>query len=389
MPERYISFDGDREETCIQDINNIDISILYIYIINFLNIEIEEPLYNNTILENYKKIKHFVTEKLYDIKIFQKKIKTKIKTKTKVANNYMVKYKVKPGKSDTFSFNYLWNNLWSNSNFFTTAFAKIRSAWIYIKNTRSNYFGTFYYTGAMLKFENQNNIDILNTFNNKNKKKVDLIKHDAFPYELHPYVSYAYSPYSYVHDTCSAGTFGFKKKNRRSNEVLTHIKNFFNKFFMYYFELYKIDFLFFRLNGLFKLFKSLKQHMFSPLRKNLSLIRKTSLEIKKLKLEVYIYEVNKDAVPKLLEVLASIPAEVGAKPIEDPLWEATKAIFKTIPKQQRKIPEDKYYEKKKSKILKLKFKILQLIRKYPRFVYLMDSTSYPFNGCKRVRHYKK
>lgn len=235
----------------------------------------------------------------------------------------------------------------------------------------------------MYKFKAPNNLELLNKFYNPNKINLVTKESDDFPYKLHPYVSYAHSPYSYINATCSSGTLGYKKKNRRSPEVLNTMKNYFNIFFIYYFALHKIDFLFFKLNGIFKIFKSLKHQMFTQFKTNFYKLKKIYIESRKLKKVIDVYDENRDIYPKLIGNLVAMAS--AKKPMKELIPDK-----KTQEYLEKSMSEsDNEFNIRKARLSKLNFKILHYISKYPKFIYIMDTTTYPFNGCRRVRHYKK
>lgn len=366
-------------------------ALSFMKIIEYSWIPISEKFYNKYLIARkklelkFQSITKYIKNTIYE----SNNINTKKKKFKNISNwfsdYYTVEYKIRQIKNKKFLFNYLWQNLWSLASFFTSSFGKLRSAWLYFKNTRTNYFSTFYYSGALYKFIKPGNLGYLNENSTGYRLKPDSEEKEekALPYKLHPYVSYAHSPYNHVHATCSSGTIGFKKKHRRSKDALYKMKDYFNIFFTYYFSLYKIDFLFFRFNGIFKLFKALKNKMFDQFRVNFYNLRKLFFKSRKLKKALDLYDDNRDEYPKLIgNLIAMISAKVPAKTLV-PDKETEEYLKKSMEKS------DVQFNAKRAKLSKLNFKILHYISKFPKFIYVLDTTAYPFNGCRRVRHYKK
>lgn len=313
-----------------------------------------------------------------------KNLKTKyINKATWFLDYYMIPYKIKTSKPSFFNFNYMWSTIWGAASFFFSSFSKLRYAWIFLKNTRSNFFGNFYYTGAIHKFKEPENLSELNSDHNPYFAKLAPKKKHRIPYKLHPYVSYAASPYCYVAATCSSGSLGFRKKARRSKDVIKIMTDYFNVFFVYYFSFYKIDFLFFRLNGLYRMLKFFKKQIFKQFKDNfynLKKIYKKSLSLKK---TIEIYDYNRDAYPSLLtNLVALMGGHDISKPIPEDL-ETKEYLAKSMSESDSK------FNIKKSRLRKMVMKILYYTSKFPKFIYIIDTTTYPFNGCRRVRHYKK
>lgn len=296
---------------------------------------------------------------------------------------YVTPYKVKVTKSLSFTFNYMWSNIWSAASFFFSSFSKLRYAWLYLKNTRSNYYGSFYYTGAIHKFKEPENLSELNSDHNPGFVKLAPNKKHRLPYKLHPYVSYAASPYCYVAGTCSSGSLGFRKKARRSKDVFKNMKDYFSVFFVYYFSFYKIDFLFFRLNGLYRILKFFKKQIFKQFKDNFYNLKKVYKKSLVLKKTIEIYENNRDAYPSLLNNLVALMGGHDiSKPIPEDL-ETKEYLAKSMSESDNK------FNIKKSRLRRMIMKILYYTSKFPKFIYILDTTTYPFNGCRRVRHYKK
>ena len=353
----------------------LNISKLYKKIVlSKQEIKIYLKITKDLMLEHQEKIKLIILSDL----------KTKFINKVSwFLNYYVVPYKIKANKLTFFNFNYMWSNIWSNASFFFSSFSKLRYAWLYLKNTRSNYFGTFYYTGTSHKFKEPENLSELNEKHNPSHTKIIPKKKHKLPYKVHPYVSYSASPYCYVAATCSSGTLGFEKKTRRSKDVFKNMKDYFSVFFVYYFSFYKIDFLFFRLNGLYRIFKFFKKQIFKQFKDNfynLKKIYKKSLALKK---SIVIYQNNRDAYPNLLtNLIALMGGHDISKPI--PVDLETKAYL-----SKSMSTSDVKFDIKQSRLRRMVIKILYYVSKFPKFIYIIDTTTYPFNGCRRVRHYKK
>lgn len=254
---------------------------------------------------------------------------------------------------------------------------------MFLKTKRSNYFGSFYYTGATHKFKVPDNLSELNSDHNPHFVKIAPKKNQKIPYKLHPYVRYSTSPYCYVAATCSSGILGFRKKNKRSKDVFNTIKNYFSVFFSYYFSFYKIDFLFFRLNGVYKIFKFFKKQFFKQFKDNFYNLKKLYKKSLTLKKTIQIYDSNRDAYPSLLtNLVALMGGHDITKPIPEDL-ETKEYLSKSMSESDTK------FNVKKSRLRRMLMKILYHLSKFPKFIYILDTTTYPFNGCRRVRHYKK
>lgn len=393
------------KRTIVYDLKSIDFSMDFQFLIWIFSIMYDsiffnsETILNDKISKFYKKIVNTKNELKFFLKTIVKLISEhqikmsllKVKTSKKkmvnkskwFLNYYTVPYQVKSNKLNFFNFNYMWSNIWSSASFFFSSFSKLRYAWIYFKNSRSNYFGSFYYTGAIHKFLEPDNVSELNENHNPYFAKIVPKRKHTIPYKMHPYVSYAASPYCYVTTSCTSGSLGFQKKARRSKDVFKKMRDYFNVFFVYYFSFYKIDFLFFRLNGFYRILKFFKAQIFKQFKNNFFNLKKTYKKSLTLKKTIQIYEYNRDAYPSLLTNLVAL---MGGHDITKPYpedKETTEYLAKSMSQSDTK------FDIKKSKLRRMIMKILYYTSQFPKFIYIVDTTTYPFNGCRRVRHYKK
>jgi hypothetical protein len=229
---------------------------------------------------------------------------------------FFVPYRTESDTQIFFNFKYMWSALWSSTSFFFSSFSNIRYAWFCFKTTRSNYFGTFYYTGAYFKFREPDTLFKLTDLNIKYKVKIIPKEMDELPYKLHPSVIQAFSPYGYVATTASSGTLGLKKKARRSKDAIKNMKEYFDIFYNYYFSFYKIDFLFFRLSGIYRILKFFKNKLFRKFRKNFYSLKRLYKKSKYLKKEINTYDANIDAFPGLMRRLVAL---MGGQDISKPI----------------------------------------------------------------------
>jgi hypothetical protein len=104
---------------------------------------------------------------------------------------------------------------------------------------------------------------------------------------------------------------------------------------------------------------------------------------KYLKKEINTYDANIDAFPGLMRRLVAL---MGGQDISKPIipdQETEEYLEKSMSSSDTK------FNSKKSKLNRMVTKMLYFSSKFPKFIYIIDTTTYPFNGCRRVRHYKK
>lgn len=343
------------------------------YIIFFTNIfDINFVLKKFNGLFELKKIKLNINFKLY-------------KNKSSNFFKYLIHfYKIKNTKLEKFNFKYLWYNLYAYSDFWISSYSNLKYAWLLLKSTRSNYFGTFYHTGTLTRFKNPDNISILNKYYNFYNVLIgDNVKF-RFPYKLHPYVRNSMSPFCYVWTTCSSGIFNFKKKSKRSKNILQMFKKYFFVYFTHYFQINKIDFLFFKINGFTNLIKFLKKELVFPAKNNFYNLKGLHKMSKKLKKQINAMEKTSKIYPKLLKTVINAFSQ-HKKIIRD---QKKDIIYLDDPIDKIQNESIDEIQEKKNKLFRWTTRIMEYMSRYPKFFYLIDASSYSFNGCRRVRHYK-
>ena len=196
-------------------------------LILFFFLKKKTNLYSQFNLNGKKKIntniETFFNNKIsiFKQKINKKKIKQFKSKLMSILSGFIKFYNIKTSRMKKFSFNYLWYNILSLQHFFFSSYSKINYSWLTLKNTRSNFFSTFFYTGNLTAPKYPTDIETTETLiSNLKKYTINAIprvfkkekEHFSAPYNLHPYIVQSKSPYSHVISTCSAGTLKFKKK---------------------------------------------------------------------------------------------------------------------------------------------------------------------------------
>jgi len=150
-------------------------------------------------------------------------------------------------------------------DFFFSSYSNINYSWLSFKTTRTNYFSTFFHTGNLSKPAYPTDLNLvrklamilvkyrIKTFPKVIKKSED--KTFFLPFNLHPYVSQSKTPFSYVVTNCSAGKLKLKKKAKRSKSIPDSLLEYYSVYFSYFFSLQSVDFLFFKLQGFFRIFR--------------------------------------------------------------------------------------------------------------------------------------
>lgn len=236
----------------------------------------------------------------------------------------------------------------------------------------------------LLKFKIPEDYHQLNEY--VNPYKVKLINKDEFefPYMMHPYVTKSKSPFCYVLATCSSGTLGNHKKAKRSKNVLDSIQTYFLVYSTYYFRTNSIDFFFLKINGFSKIFRFIKKKMMFQFKDAIFHFKKLYKKIQKLNKKIKTIKTTHSNFPKYM--LSVIKALTDPRLTDKPIT-VTDEEMNSIMNQPKEIDNANFNEKQ-SKLVKFTSRMLYFLSKFPKFIYIMDNTNYPFNGCKRVRHYK-
>jgi hypothetical protein len=213
------------------------------------------------------------------------------------------------------------------------------------------------------------------------KSKRSFIK---FPYKLNPFVKYGESPYMFVAFTFSLGMLGFEKRAKRSKKIYRAVCDLIDIYMKNYFYNNKIDFFFFKFNGNFKFIKYFKRNIknvFKKVGKRMKYVAKNiTWNIAKIKeRELVAHKIEMDF--RRANVLRSRILNTPVSHVKSPY------LLKIGHKEKQR--RDRLNSKNKAKISLSVVKLLYITRILPHFVYMIDRTSYPFNGCRRVRHYKK
>lgn len=330
---------------------------------------------------------------IFKQKINKKKIKQFKSKLMSILSGFIKFYNIKTSRMKKFSFNYLWYNILSLQHFFFSSYSKINYSWLTLKNTRSNFFSTFFYTGNLTAPKYPTDIETTETLiSNLKKYTINAIprvfkkekEHFSAPYNLHPYIVQSKSPYSHVISTCSAGTLKFKKKAKRSRTVVSLLVQYYSVYFHYFFSLYSIDFFFLKLNGFFRNFKFWKKIISKNIRNYLHKLKYQYRVWKRYRKTIVANKKHDEGFRALANTLIRLSKHSDNKLIpKDYITEEDDLNLKRCFEMS-----DKFIVEQKNKQSKVASKIIFYASRYPKSIYWINSTSYPFNGCRRVRHYK-